>query len=199
MKTKRKAKPISKKRSTRISRSDVKRKNSKKQSAKVRTRKVGTRRRLIDARFKTLVIASEPPINRRLDDLDSTFRDKLLEVLDVLKSQGKPFKFVEGFRTVDRQQWLYGSGRPTAKYGRSGPILTYKDGVTKLSNHQGNSSPGSGRAADCYPMKNGKVYIPNSNDPIWEDYAQAAESSGLRAGHHWKTFKDSPHCELKAG
>ena len=26
-----------------------------------------------------------------------------------------PFKLVEGFRSTDRQQWLYGSGRPAAK------------------------------------------------------------------------------------
>ena len=70
------------------------------------------RTRIIDARLKTLTIAAEPPIDANLDHLDANFRADLVAVLDDLQAAGKPFKLVEGFRTVERQQWLYGSGRP---------------------------------------------------------------------------------------
>src|SRR5258707_12398695 len=99
----------------------------------------------INATLKTLVKAAEPPINNNPGDLDPTFRGKLDAALAQLSAQGSPFRFVEGFRTLDRQQWLYGSGRPSAvPYGRPGPILTNADGVNALSKHQGNGTPGSG-------------------------------------------------------
>jgi hypothetical protein len=63
----------------------------------------------INAALKTLVIAAEPPINNNPADLDPTFRSKLDAALAQLSAQGSPFRFVEGFRTLDRQQWLYGS------------------------------------------------------------------------------------------
>ncbi len=98
---------------------------------------------------------------------------------------------------MERQQWHYGSGRPAASpYGRPGPIVTQLDGVMKLSNHQGNGKPGSGRAADCYPMRGGKVYVPPDADPVWKAYADAAQAHGLTAGYYWTSFQDHPHCEL---
>lgn len=151
----------------------------------------------INAAFKTTVLAAEPPIDANLQNLMATFRTKLLAALASLEADGKPFKFVEGFRTVDRQQWLYGSGRPTAvPYGRPGPIVTNADGVIRLSNHQGTGTPGSGKAADCYPTRNGKVYIPPNTDPVWDAYAAAVTAQGLKAGHNFTSIKDSPHCEL---
>jgi hypothetical protein len=144
--------------------------------------------------------AAEPPKDRDLGHLLPAFRTKLEAVLAKLATEGTPFKFDEGFRSVDRQQWLYGSGRPGAKpYGRSGPIVTYKDGVTHLSNHQGDGTAGSGRAADCYPMANGKIIWPPPpiSDPRWKRYADLAVSEGLGAGYYWPSFKDIPHIELQ--
>jgi hypothetical protein len=153
-------------------------------------------RRRINARAKTLVVALEPPIDRDAQSLVPEFRERLARTLQALEASGTPFKFVEGFRTVERQQWLFGSGRPTAPFGRSGPILTHRDGVSRLSNHQGDGSPGSGRAADCYPMKDGRVFIPKASDPVWRAYADAARAQGLDAGFFWTTFQDAPHVEL---
>lgn len=144
-----------------------------------------------------MAIALEPPIDADATHLNAVFRTKLEALLSNLSAQGTPFKFVEGFRTLNRQQWLYGSGRPSAvPYGRTGPIVTNADGVVNVSNHQGTGAVGSGKAADCYPLRNGKLYIPPSSDPVWEKYAVAVEAQGLRAGHHFPSFKDSPHCEL---
>ena len=151
----------------------------------------------IDAALKTIVIAAEPPADSNPTHLDPTFRSRLDAALAQLSTQGNPFRFVEGFRTVDRQQWLYGSGRPSAvPYGRPGPILTNADGTNTLSKHQGNGTPGSGKAADCYPLRDGTVYIPPSPDPIWNVYAAAVVAQGLVAGRNFPAFKDSPHCEL---
>ncbi len=152
----------------------------------------------IDLRQKGLVTAAEPPKDRDLTNLSPDFRGKLLNVLAALQSSGKPFQFNEGYRTVDRQQWLYGSGRPQAKpYGRGGHILTNVDGVIKKSAHQGDGSAGSGCAADCYPIDaNGKVYIPDITDPIWKIYADAVVKEGLEAGYYWEKLKDAPHCEF---
>jgi hypothetical protein len=166
-------------------------------SNRVVSKSAPTAARPINARLKTLVIAAEPPINNSPSDLDPTFRGKLDAALAQLSDQGSPFRFVEGFRTVDRQQWLYGSGRPSAvPYGRSGPILTNADGVNSLSKHQGNGTPGSGLAADCYPPRGGSVYIPPETDVVWDQYAAAVTAQGLIAGRNFPKFKDSPHCEL---
>src|SRR5688572_8179652 len=128
----------------------------------------------IDVAFKG-VLAVEPPRNSRLNDLDPAFRVKLQAALADLAARGTPFKFVEGFRTVERQQWLFGSGRPDAgPFGRSGSIVTHRDGVRTLSNHQGTGTAGSGKAADCYPLKaDGRVHIPAASDSVWQLYADA--------------------------
>ena len=143
-------------------------------------------------------VVSEPPIDRDPAKLDPEFRTKLLKTLEILKAEGIPFKFHEGFRTVQRQQWLFGQGRPTAKpFGRPGPIVTQKNGTTNLSNHQGNGTAGSGRAADCYPLdKNGKVTL-NAPQKTWKRYAEVAESQGLTAGFRWTKPHDPPHVELR--
>jgi len=150
----------------------------------------------IDAQAKTLALAAEPPVDREPDHLVRAFWTRLEQTLQDLEAAGTPFRFVEGFRSVERQQWLFGSGRPSAPFGRPGPVVTFKDGVKARSNHQGDGTSGSGRAADCYPLKDGRVFIPKAADPVWEAYARAAEARGLVSGHHWKSFQDAPHCEL---
>lgn len=141
---------------------------------------------------------AEPPIDRDPLKLDAGFRARLMKTLDLLAAEGLPFKFHEGFRTVQRQQWLYGQGRPTVKpFGRPGIKVTQKNGTTNLSNHQGNGKPGSGKAADCYPLdKKGKVMI-DAPQATWKRYAEVAESQGLTAGFRWTKPHDPPHVELR--
>lgn len=151
----------------------------------------------IDAASRAGRIGPEPPQNADPAALLPAFRERLDLTLADLAAAGTPFRLIEGFRTVERQQWHHGSGRPTElPYGRPGPIVTQLDGVTKLSNHQGNGKPGSGRAADCYPTRNGKVYVPPDADPVWKAYADAARAHGLTAGYYWTSFQDHPHCQL---
>lgn len=142
------------------------------------------------------LLQTEPPIDNSPANLDAAFRARLEAALAGLSAAGTPFRLVEGFRTVNRQQWLYGSGRPAAvPYGRPGPILTAADGVTNRSKHQGNGNPGSGKAADCYPLRNGSVYIPPATDPVWAAYAAAVERQGLIAGLRFGIV-DAPHSEM---
>ncbi|HET9855995.1 MAG TPA: M15 family metallopeptidase [Methylomirabilota bacterium] len=157
------------------------------------------RARRISARAKTLAIGAEPPIDRDPDHLVPEFWTRLQRALEQLAAAGTPFRFHEGFRTVERQQWLYGSGRPRATFGRPGAIVTNADGVGVRSNHQGNGAAGSGRAADCYPLRDGRVIIPALSDPLWKAYAEAARAHGLTAGLYWPRFQDAPHCELPTG
>ena len=174
---------------------------------RIRSRKAGAgprkqsriRVRGIDARAKTLVVGAEPPIDRESGHLVPEFWSRLQRVLGQLEANGTPFRFHEGFRTVERQQWRYGSGRPGAAFGRPGPIVTNADGVAVRSNHQGAGTPGSGRAADCYPLRDGRVFIPRASDPLWTAYADVVRANGLSAGLHWSRFKDAPHCELPTG
>ena len=151
----------------------------------------------IDAGLKTIVVAAEPPINADPAKLTARFRSRLEAALADLKAQGHPFKLVEGFRTTERQQWLFGSGRPgVVPFGRPGPIVTHADGVIRRSRHQGVAGSALGSAADCYPLKGKKVFIPPNTHPAWGKYAVAVEKQGLVAGHNFPRFKDSPHCEL---
>lgn len=177
-------------------------------STKKRTTRKSAARKRAPRRLETgmleakVAAAAEPPIDRDLTHLLPAFRVKLEVVLDQLRAEGTPFKFNEGYRSPDRQQWLWGSGRPNAvPYGRKGPVVTHKDGVRNLSNHQGNGTVGTGQAADCYPAHpNGKIIWPppKANDPRWKRYADLALAQGLDAGFYWKKFPDQPHIELKS-
>src|SRR6267378_1680463 len=126
---------------------------TKKPSVTVARPKNSVRR--IDARLKGLALAVEPPLDADPADLFTAFREKLQSTLAQLQGANTSFKLVEGYRTVERQQWLYGSGRPNAQpYGRPGPIVTNADGVRKKSKHQGDGFPGSRHAAGRPPASN---------------------------------------------
>lgn len=142
---------------------------------------------------------SEPQKDRSLDSLHPAMARKVQELLDMLRRAGVPFGIGESRRTVDRQAWLYASGRT-----RPGPVLTQKDGglgvwpmahpvasergKTRRSRHQ------SGLAVDLYPMKaDGRgSWCPPAEHEAWSLLASAARSIGLRAGRDWG---DSPHVE----
>jgi hypothetical protein len=153
--------------------------------------------RRINLAYKGIAVALQPAADALPSHLSERFRVKLEAALAALSDLGFPFRLVEGFRTTDRQQWLYGSGRPDVQpYGRVGRIITNADGVLQKSKHQGDGKVGSGLAADCYPLKGDKVYVPPATDPVWEMYARSVETQGLVAGQRWPRIRDSPHCEV---
>jgi hypothetical protein len=111
---------------------------------------------------------SPNPPNNKLVDLDPTFRLNLQSMLSDLAARGTPFSFHEGWRTKERQQWLFQSSRCCP-----GPWRTGADGVKRLSNHQGTGTPGTGRGADCYPGPGGGT---------WQDLQDAARRHSLNTG-----------------
>jgi hypothetical protein len=130
--------------------------------------------------------------------LHPAFRVKLERLLETLQRAGVPFRLDEGFRSAERQAWLYGSGRL-----RPGATLTQKDGQPGLwpPTHDVVSERGkprrsrhqSGLAADLYPVRgDGRVWIPPASHEVWVLLATAARALGLRAGRDWG---DSPHVE----
>jgi len=142
---------------------------------------------------------SEPLKDRDLAKLHPAFRLKVERLLEALQRAGVPFKLDEGFRSQERQAWLYASGRT-----RPGSILTQKDGAPgvwpkthKVASERGKSRRSrhqSGLAADLYPLRSndGRVWIPAASHEAWVLLATAARSLGLRAGRDWG---DSPHVE----
>jgi len=62
---------------------------------------------------------NEPLRNFDPAALHPLFREKALELLDRLAAEGVPFRLFEGFRSAERQQYLYAQGRT-----RPGPIVT---------------------------------------------------------------------------
>ncbi len=99
---------------------------------------------------------------------------------------------LQGMRTAEMQAKLYAQGRTAP-----GNIVTYKDGINKLSEHQ------SGKAADFSLLdKNGK-YIANGGDPAYRKFndgmQQAAKERGdvVGWGGNWQKFKDNDHWQLE--
>ena len=125
--------------------------------------------------------------------VNATFRRKALAVLKDLAGHGLKAVFTETFRTRERQQYLYAQGRT-----RPGPIVTWKDGVKKKSNHQ------SGKAGDiAFVGTDGKPYWPPLKvrtpaggwtwGPQWDLVRRSAKAHELKWGGY---YFDGPHLEL---
>jgi len=126
--------------------------------------------------------------DRNLTHLYPDFQIKVKLVLadmDAWCAKHKPgFKaiIVEGLRSADYQRSLWVQGRT-----KKGPIVTYKDGFIKLSNHQ------TGLAVDIVPQKGAFI---DWDDMRFYTYLQhIAHMHGLVSGADWKTFKDMDHIE----
>jgi hypothetical protein len=143
----------------------------------------------------------EPAKDRDASHLLPPFRVVLAFLLANLQRDGQPFKMDEGKRSVDRQAWLFASGRT-----RDGAVVTQKDGgdgvypndyeyapergASRASRHQ------RGDAADLYPSNPfGMITIPPASDPVWTLLEAHARRLGLRCGRAWG---DSPHVEGRA-
>lgn len=107
------------------------------------------------------------------------------EVFLDMEEADAPMFVIEGLRTLRRQQELYAHGRTDLMR-----IVTYKDGVRHISNHQAHAD-GLGHAADCAFISEN----PFSLDHPWEKYGEALEARGAFWGGRWK-MADMPHAEL---
>jgi len=90
---------------------------------------------------------------------------------------GRPFTVSEVFRTVERQKALYAQGRT-----KPGPIVTERDGVTKISEHQ------LRLAADIYPN------CSKDKQADWyRDIAEIGKKYGIEQPYTKGRFIDLPH------
>ena len=120
--------------------------------------------------------------DRDLTKLDPAFRRKLEAVIKDLAEHGLKLFVTEGFRSLERQQWLYAQGRT-----RTGPLVTNCDGILHQSAHQ------FGWAADV-AFRGAKLYPPGES-PAWKLLASSAKAHEICWGGNWR-FKDRPHLEL---
>ena len=120
--------------------------------------------------------------DRDLNKLDATFRNKLEAVICDLVGHGIKLFVTEGWRSVERQWWLYAQGRT-----RKGPVVSYRDGANSKSMHQ------SGKAADI-AFRGARLYPPGDS-PAWKLLASSAKAHGLEWGGTWR-FKDLPHLQM---
>ena len=151
----------------------------------------------IDSVFKGRAIALGPPRDNDPSNLDASFREKLEVVLEDLAAQGNHFRFVEGFRTADRQRWLFGSGAPQGHTLR--PRRQNRHGQRRR-----NDSVEPSRKWTCRLRQSGGLLStqgwqnshPPASDAIWRIYADSVVKQGMKAGLNFSTLKDAPHCEL---
>ena len=127
----------------------------------------------------------EPPRNADYSELSRDFRKKL----GLMEYRLRQVKFdpilIEGFRTPERQHWLWQSGRE-----REGPIVTKLDGYTRKSYHQFRA------AADYWFKRDGRIYCPSSKAAEWMELRACAEAVGLVSGASWASFPDLDHVQL---
>jgi hypothetical protein len=81
--------------------------------------------------------------NRNRQDLQPEFRELFELVFKQLAAMAYRPVFLEGFRSTERQAYLYAQGRT-----RPGNIVTGRDGVKRRSEHQPRVEGGGGCAAD---------------------------------------------------
>ena len=79
----------------------------------------------------------EPARTADLSKLANPMRERAPRWTEaVARSTGVRPKIIETLRTPQRQDWLYGSGRPLFPvYGRIGPILTHVQGANPKAMH----------------------------------------------------------------
>jgi len=137
----------------------------------------------------------EPAQDRSLDKLNGIVKELLALAVEDLRKQGVTPLIVETFRTPERQMWLFGQGRTASQliqkkvpveYAHPGAVVTQ----TLNSIHK------TGCAVDMIPVKNGKA-VWNANDPDTKKIIATMTKYGFEAGANWKTFKDSPHYQIK--
>lgn len=136
-------------------------------------------------------MSRSPKLNRDVNRFDTAFLAALAAVLQDLEAAGDHPYVIEGYRTVERQQYLYAQSRT-----RTGRKVTNCDGVRRKSYHQ------SGRAADVIfrDEPGGRPYWPPDDDRRWARLGAVAERHGLTwgAGKRWKTqgWNDAAHIQL---
>lgn len=119
------------------------------------------------------------PMIGDLDALHPYFRDRIVKLMEICKTQGIELAVVESFRTHAKQSEYFVMGR---KYTRS------KGGKSK---HQ------YGLAVDVVPIVDSVAVWDNT--ALWRKIGVIGERLGLRWGGRWRAPYDPAHFEWSGG
>jgi peptidoglycan LD-endopeptidase CwlK len=104
-------------------------------------------------------------VDRNRSHLFPDFRKRLEAVMtDVRRLTGREWMIVEGYRSQERQDWLYAQGRT-----RPGKVVTW---IKSPRWH------GKGLAADLAPLQSGKVWYGAPRE-VWKLMQDCAREHGL--------------------
>ena len=130
--------------------------------------------------------------NTDLRKIYPDIRVRLAKVLTDMKDHFKEMRVTEGYRSFERQNYLYAKGR------------TLKDLEIATNSVPGNSLHNYGLALDL-AFKGTDPYS-KSNPKIWEDYGRIVRAHGFTWGGDWnnngikdKNDFDKPHIQLTYG
>lgn len=127
---------------------------------------------------------SEPPRIDAIGALRPELAYRAGLILAACHAIGHPIRIIETARSLDRQRWLWQSGRE-----REGPILT--QAMPGGSHH---TPDANGQASAC-----DWLWIhadPWSMDRPWMLLGELAEAVGLTWGGRWESPRDYGHTQL---
>lgn len=122
----------------------------------------------------------EVPASNNMTLLAPLFAEKVFSLLVDMKEKGHDAIVREGFRSDERQAWLYGFGRE------------YDDGRGNVTNAPTGAKSWHryGLAVDIVSASQGD----NASPQFWRDLEEIAVSHGLTSGSDWHR-KDEPHVQ----
>lgn len=134
--------------------------------------------------------------NRSLNKLDSCHTDLQIVAKEAIKASPYDFGITHGHRTPEEQNKLYQKGR-----SEKGDIVTYIDGINKLSKH--NHSPALAFDIACYVNGN-LVWTEEVYRIVASHILEVAEmlfedgiiENRIVWGGNWRKYKDLPHFQI---
>jgi peptidoglycan LD-endopeptidase CwlK len=132
--------------------------------------------------------------NKRIVNLRTNMQEKVVRLVNkIYIESGTKLRVVQGYRSTEEQNKLYGYGR-TEINPNSKPTVKKPLGSTVTNAKGGESYHNYGVAVDIQKSPYG------SDTPKIDKYtASVAEKLGLEWGGNWTTFKDYPHFQDTQG
>lgn len=128
--------------------------------------------------------------SRRLEDCHPRLQPLARELVSRARAAGISILIYCTYRSNDEQRELYQQGRE-----KPGPIVTRAKPGQSPHNAVDLSGKPAALAFDAVPLENGKTVW--GNQILWNRLGAIARTVGLEWGGDWKTFRDSPHFQLK--
>lgn len=144
--------------------------------------------------------------SRKIEDLCPAMQPLCRQFQADCKAAGVPVLITCTWRSYACQAELYAQGRTQAQLDAAGVRATAQPGKPKVTNAKPgqskhevtlNGKPYS-KAFDFVPLDARGAAIWDAKNPAWAKCGAIAQRLGLDWGGAWTSFKDMPHCQLKA-